>query len=631
MSSQKYVTTVSGKKLLIEKTKKFNKSYYEIGDPFIENSGDCYLMDDKKYYRIETNLLVFDNAVKKYIVKNNNKLILFGIINDKCETGYFTIENKNEVVYCILENGNEYHLLSRDVFNNNYSYRERLSDGKFHHISRIRAKEFVKKVVPSSNLKQSLPYDSQGTMHRNIAAYNKSHIKIDKDSDDISKLMKDYTFGLEFETITGFVPTDLCFKNGLIPLRDGSISGLEYVTIPLSGAKGIQTLKNTVNILKDRTSFNDNCALHLHIGNIPRTPEFLLAFMVTTFHIQNEIFELFPLYKKYNFGYKNKNYAAPYPTEMLLSKLDPVITPENITKNFEIIFQFLSEGASFKMYNNDLSQVVAHPNNPGNNQKWNVHTRYFIHNLIPIIFGNKETIEFRIHTPTYDIDKILAFMLLNISIIDFVKNSSNTILKHMNVPPLMNILSIYTEGYPYREELIHYFTIRRERIKNQHRDSKMYENEYSIDCSFKRINPYQTLPKTESYVPPKYYTDAIKGSIGKGKFTVEKVKFEQDIDSLQAVINNKKVVMKSSIEVEKQRSTSSNPTMKEYREYLKKGLENNTLFTGSDDKSTVISSLDYLDSVDNSNNKNTFINQSDGIKIKISQVEGLIEETELKF
>ena len=86
MSSQKYVTTVSGKKLLIEKTKKFNKSYYEIGDPFIENSGDCYLMDDKKYYRIETNLLVFDNAVKKYIVKNNNKLILFGIINDKCET-----------------------------------------------------------------------------------------------------------------------------------------------------------------------------------------------------------------------------------------------------------------------------------------------------------------------------------------------------------------------------------------------------------------------------------------------------------------------------------------------------------------------------------------------------------------
>ena len=53
---------------------------------------------------------------------------------------------------------------------------------------------------------------------------------------------------------------------------------------------------------------------------------------------------------------------------------------------------------------------------------------YYANNLIPIVFGNKQTIEFRIHTPTYDIGKIINFLFFNIYLIDFTITNLQTIL-----------------------------------------------------------------------------------------------------------------------------------------------------------------------------------------------------------
>jgi len=487
MSSKKYVTTISGKSLPIEKTKKFNKSYYEIGDVNIENSGDCYLMGDDKYYRVETGMLVFDHKYKRYMIKSLCKNLREGFIDSNGTIGLFSLDIGEEVT-CVDKFGKEHYALSREIFKSNYTYREKLSDGKFVHISRLKARDFKKISIPSSHIKQSLPYDSHNIMGPFIKKYQENELLIDEDSKVLGSLIKDYTFGLEFETTSGFIPRDLCLKNSLIPLRDGSITGLEFVTIPLQGEKGVQTVKNVVNLLKERTYFDDKCALHLHIGNIPRTKEFILAFVIATLHLQNEIFELFPLYKKYNFGYKNKNYAAPYPSEFLLSKLDSTINSENIDKNFDVIFRFLSEGASFDNYNFNLDNVLTHPNNPQNNQKWNVHTRYFIHNVIPLIFGNKETVEFRIHTPTYDINKILAFMLMNVSIVNYIKKFQDNILKNVGcfIPPILEIMEESFSSYEYRYSLMTYFKNRKEIIKQSNRNSKIFVDESEISCFFDR-------------------------------------------------------------------------------------------------------------------------------------------------
>ena len=62
--------------------------------------------------------------------------------------------------------------------------------------------------------------------------------------------------------------------------------------------------KKEITELNKRTEFDDSCALHLHIGNIPRTPEFILAFYKVMSFFEDEMYEMFPLYKKYNFEIK---------------------------------------------------------------------------------------------------------------------------------------------------------------------------------------------------------------------------------------------------------------------------------------------------------------------------------------
>jgi len=114
--------------------------------------------------------------------------------------------------------------------------------------------------------------------------------KINYEVESVGNFIEPLTFGLEFETIAGFVPERVTKRLGLIPLRDGSISGLEYVTVPLSGKKGVQTVIDICEELEYRTIYDNSCSLHLHIGNIPRTPEFILAFLKTSSWLQDDIF-----------------------------------------------------------------------------------------------------------------------------------------------------------------------------------------------------------------------------------------------------------------------------------------------------------------------------------------------------
>ena len=84
----------------------------------------------------------------------------------------------------------------------------------------------------------------------------------------LAKQMK-YTFGLEFETSKGYIPEDICFRDGLIPLRDGSISGLEYSTLVLQGNSGLSMLKQQIDTLQEYTRFDKDCSLHIHFGGYP--------------------------------------------------------------------------------------------------------------------------------------------------------------------------------------------------------------------------------------------------------------------------------------------------------------------------------------------------------------------------
>lgn len=428
--SKKIVTTINNETLPISQCRVYNKKYYKIGDVNVENSGDCYKIDDK-YYRFETGQIVFNHTEKKYCLKNNN--LIYGLVENN-KKGWFS--NTKTKVRIFDENNHSIYAINQQVLDNNLNYRECLSSGDFLHISLIPAKEFNRIKVPSKDYKFSLPYDSKGITDKYINIYNNLYdSKISYEIEDLSKIIEDLTFGLEFETIAGYLPPRITNKLGLIPLRDGSIPGIEYVTIPLSGSKGLQTIEDTVKELKKRTKYDYKCSLHLHLGNIPRTKEFILAFFKLTLFIQDELFSMFPIYKKYNLGIKNKNYSKPYSTFNFLSKIDNVIDSSNIDKNFSVLFDYLAnqpKGYFRQGFNYNLDAVKVHPQDQNSSQKWNITNRYYFHNFIPLIFGNKQTIEFRIHTPTYDMHKIFMFLALNSILVNFTKANVNEILRNPN-------------------------------------------------------------------------------------------------------------------------------------------------------------------------------------------------------
>lgn len=498
MSSEKIVITVQNEKLPISKCKNFNKLWYKIGDTKIKDSGDCYLISNK-YYRQETGLIVFNYSINEYMIKNDN--LIEGIVEFVNNEPLFGNFEKNTSLPSItLENGMSYYILNYNSIENNKEYREHLGSGNFYHISKMAANKFNSLNIPRQEYKHSLPYDSKGITDKFINIYKENYKgEISPNIKKYAGMLGDLSFGLEFETTKGFIPDRILNQTGLIPLRDGSISGIEYVTIPLEGAKGLQTVVDLLKPLKERTTFNDTCSLHLHLGNIPRTKEFILAFFKLTCMVQDEIFAMFPIYKKYNFRIKNKNYSAPYPTFDLMSRMDPVINTNNINENFNILYTFLSEGQDFSEVNYDLKNVNFHPRDPEGTQKWNIHTRYFIHNLIPLIFGNKTTVEFRIHTPTYDVNKIIPFILINSILVNYVIENQKHILGNKSFFYKKTLYSIISEHLRSKvsdngsleDSIMDYLSIRKSITESQNGNGIIKGDEENIRSS-KYLNWNQT-------------------------------------------------------------------------------------------------------------------------------------------
>jgi len=238
----------------------------------------------------------------------------------------------------------------------------------------------------------------------------------------LSKYLK-YSFGLEFETSMGYVPEELCFRDGLIPLRDGSIDGIEYSSVVLRGNEGLALLEQEVNTLNEYTAFNKECSLHIHFGGYPLDPQKLYNLYYLCKLLEKDIINLVPDYTFNSAEYKNngKNYCSPLKS----------------FRNFNQMYEYLVG----KKFFGDLTQ--PHPNDIGRNRKWQVHTRYFWCNFInAICYTVNKTIEFRLLRPTYNLNKIILWIYIFNAILKFAEETPYEELLHNN------LVGIVTEIYP---------------------------------------------------------------------------------------------------------------------------------------------------------------------------------------
>jgi len=368
--------------------------------------------------------------------------------NGEIILGHFS-KNKFHYDVFLFTKGIKYIIMDVDILKNSKLYKECLSDGNFYKRTEIDTISLYLPQTCSPEYKNSLDYDSRKSLSEYSKRYhNLYNNKISKNIEKYGDFIKDFTFGIEFETTSGFVPPRLTDKLGLMPLRDGSIPGLEYATIPLGGKKGLQTVVDICDELKKRTTFDDTCALHVHMGGIPRTEEFFLALFKVLVAIEDEFYSMFPIYMKYNYGVKRKHYTKKFPINETIMCMDPIINNENIKRNFGVLFKFLSSNQFYKNYKEDLNNVEYHPSDPNGESKWNIKSRYYWCNLIPLLFGNKKTVEFRVHTPTLDSNKIINYLVILSSILDYSMKYTNNILSSPLILSGLNIRDIIVESNP---------------------------------------------------------------------------------------------------------------------------------------------------------------------------------------
>lgn len=268
----------------------------------------------------------------------------------------------------------------------------------------------------ASDSKQISRYtDTYPIPHRyNLSKINTSKFEIPKvEFDNIFNVLP-FTIGLEFETSTGNVPWHLLHKNALIPLYDGSITGHEYVTLPLQMSQ-VPIIKEYLDILKEYTTYDVSCSVHIHFGGFPIKIESIEYLCKCWAKFQNILLDYIPQY-----SYKVELYK---PNEKAYNK------PLNIRDFHSFCYKTTR---NFIETDDDL--YLTNKYDEDENRKWNVQGRYYNMNIMHLISGeDHKTVEFRFMRPTYHYEELKTYILVLGAFLKWVMYADNQRLTMENV------------------------------------------------------------------------------------------------------------------------------------------------------------------------------------------------------
>jgi len=425
------VTTINGEQVLKTNARKIKKDdgtfgYYKIGETNVKDSGDCYKINNI-FYILDKGRITWDYSLSSYVLKSST---LTGVIDTDLNEGSFAIKDYKYLYIC-NEKFNK-RLCMNDSIGKELGYT--LVNDTYYNPKVFGYKELYPRQRIDNSYKNTLPYNFRDSLPQAIKYYNSYKYQQDEELDNflnksgIRSLLSKYTFGVELETTAGMIPEHICKNLGVRPVRDGSITGLEYVTIPLSGEKGIYALKEIVESIIKYTDSDFSCSMHIHVGGIPRTPEFITAMYKFAYYFQDNVYKMFPRYKEVNDGVKRQCYTAPLDS-MLMTKLNfKAKSPEQIKEDLQkIVYHLSGKHEAYKDFI-PLEMIDTHPSDPNQSSKWHMKERYKWLNLIPIIFTNKQTIEYRTYTVPDTVEKAISFLLMSLLITDYVSRYTTRIL-----------------------------------------------------------------------------------------------------------------------------------------------------------------------------------------------------------
>lgn len=280
------------------------------------------------------------------------------------------------------------------------------------------------------NDKIKLYADYKPTINKNIRSFTKL-------------LGKDLSFGLETETCSGHLPDHIQYRTGTVICRDGSLAipgtdiiGAEYVTVPMKGVKGVANIQYLMTELQKFCKLDLKCSMHIHFGGISTDRAYLLALYNLCFQIQNDIFKMFPYYKTNPEGVKGKNYNQKITN--LFKHVEFFDYKNYINTCYKRLFHFLSGG----IYpNNKFNRKDKH--HPSGS-KWNITSRYYWVNFNNAIFSKRNTIEFRLHTPTLNYMKTIIWLYICNAILRFAEKHQTELINNKSFS-LKNVFDYYSD------------------------------------------------------------------------------------------------------------------------------------------------------------------------------------------
>lgn len=341
--------------------------------------GDFYIRDnqcfeiDGRWYRVNSGYIAYNHETCRYVLKNAE--LINGIVgiddSGDFETGFFS-ENLSKNVKVVTPSS-EIIALSEDIIKNK-GYEEYQSPNEdVFVLSSHKPKISREQINPYKNIRK-LPYNCYEVLQDATDNFKRFYVPLKKE-DNYSKSITARetslfrgTYGIELETHTGRVPPRFLYRLGLIPLRDGSIRGDEYVTIPFSNdIMQFRALEDICDVLRQYTTMTTENSLHVHMNVGEFEPLFFIAAFLVNSMVESEIFSIFPAFYSSTSKFKSsgKDYNNPLPTVNLSSL--------STSDAFDVLYRVYSGGVSFKSLGSTTK--ASHPKDIASDRKWNVDIR----------------------------------------------------------------------------------------------------------------------------------------------------------------------------------------------------------------------------------------------------------------
>jgi hypothetical protein len=480
------VVTVSGKRLTKDKCRRIGDDYYEIGDPKVRNSGECYYLqhpDPKKtrkgfYYKADSDKLVWNATENSYMHSEDPRVknLITGIIDcDKdgnLERGLMQRLPETEQTYFQDQRGSTHLVLSPSIFMKCKYINEKGHIGAFYD-NRVTALVGTKKVgygsIPTNlyNMKD-MPKSTKITIEKDSKEYVDNLIEEKNISPklqaNINELLDTVTFGFEQEVSEGNVPKRFLHRYAYLPLKDGSIQGHEYTSLPLKSFKGLLRVQKFTEALQKYCNVDKNTSLHIHFGNLfpmkstPKSRGQLVAFYLLMLSVRSDMWGMLPPYKlagEYFHKKKDgKNHCQDLPKLAIFhqtefTNLDKTLKQTAVDKAYNEIHRFINCGVE----GDPDQRQYAHGNDTN---KWNINSRYYLVNFWNFFFNNANTIEFRAHSGTVNPIKTMAWFWITYAVLRYAMDNYKSILDMSAKYTLTEVVKEYYgqfEGNDYAKKL----------------------------------------------------------------------------------------------------------------------------------------------------------------------------------